>query len=212
MVQQAKWRVWSPSGSTWSGRIRAPMSCRRQMWCWQHCSRGSCSGLPHAFTPVCSQGTPKWGWLLSLALLLFPLFLRRSILCVFACTRWLCLLTKLCNMQKFAFLPPCISTALGETQCYRNFRCGMGSFTQKQMQPSPWGHTTAAQGQQQHRTRGVNIRYVHLVLGFSIPLNASECLACDCSSSGQRMLPFCPRAVPLASPLLLREAKGHNFA
>lgn len=128
----------------------------------------------------------------------FPLF-KKILTCMFACTRWLCLLTKLCNMQKLAFVPPYIYAAPGETQKrFTNQQCGVGPFAEKQMQPSPWGHVTATRGQQHHRTRGVNIRYIHLFLGFSIPVNASECLACVCSFSGQKMLPLLPTCSPIS--------------
>lgn len=50
----------------------------------------------------------------------FPLFLEdvylRVCTCMFARTRWLCLLAELCNMQKFAFMPTSICMAPGETQ------------------------------------------------------------------------------------------------
>lgn len=144
--------------------------------------RRVCSGAtlwlcPCKFT---QPGVLKWGFFL-LASALFPLF-RKVHACVFVCTQWLYLLTKLCKIQKFTSVPPNIYTAPGETQkCFTNHRFGMESFVQNRLHPLPWGHVTATHGQQQQGTRDVNIRRTNLFLSFSIPLNASKCFACVCN-------------------------------
>lgn len=88
MVQRAKWRVCSQSGSTWNGKIggsisgnTAPMRCHRQMESWQGCSGGSALGLLCDSAPASSHSQVCWsGDIFLLAFLLYFHFLGRSTL------------------------------------------------------------------------------------------------------------------------------------
>lgn len=118
MAQRAKWRVCSQSGSTWNAK--------NQGFFRRHCS----DELPQADVELAALlgRVLLWGYPASSPLGLhtatdtevgvlfvpgmaafFPTLFKKIRTCVCACTQWLCLLTKLWNMQKFAFLPVSIT-------------------------------------------------------------------------------------------------------